>query len=88
MEINTYFTQQTDVKKILKQTHKPPPPKPPRPCYLTDLTLHPQLQDRNIEVELVITNHEFNNLHYETSIQVILSIFLFFKHEFQNGRIN
>jgi hypothetical protein len=70
MNINSYFTKQTDVRKIILEHLENASRKVfVAVAWFTDTILFDkllELQNKGISVELIITNHEFNRLHYYT----------------------
>jgi len=70
MNINSYFTKQTDVRKIILE-HLDNATKKVfvAVAWFTDTILFKkllELQKRGVTVEVIITNHEFNKLDYST----------------------
>lgn len=69
MDVQTYFSQQVDVKKIIIDLLNATKSKVILAvAWFTEEELFQtllNLQKRNIEVELIITNHEFNKLNYK-----------------------
>ncbi|ALM22009.1 hypothetical protein AAT17_12595 [Nonlabens sp. MIC269] len=68
MQIDSYFTQQTDVKSIiLEHLDNAETTVFVAVAWFTDTTLFKkllELQDKGIRVEVIITNHEFNHNSY------------------------
>jgi len=70
MNIDSYFTKQTDVRKIIiKHLDNASKKVFVAVAWFTDTILFSkllELQDKGITVEIIITNHEFNRLDYST----------------------
>jgi len=69
MNINTYFTQQTDVRKlIIEHLEQAKKTVFVAVAWFTDYKLFNkllELQKNGVKVEVIITNHEFNKLDYD-----------------------
>ncbi len=70
MNIESYFTRQIDVRKIiLGHLNKATKKVFVAVAWFTDTILFNkllELQNKGVSVEVIITNHEFNNLDYDT----------------------
>ena len=78
MQIDSYFTQQIDVKSIiLKQLDNAENTVFVAVAWFTDIKLFKklvELQKRGVRVEVIITNHEFNHNSRNDYIQTMSTL--------------